>query len=315
MSTNKNLIINYAPTGVVPNKESTPYVPISVEEIIEDVQKAYEHGITIVHLHARDVETGESSCNKEIYADIIGGIRKFAPDLVICVSLSGRNCPDFEKRSEPLDLIRELKPDMGSLTLSSLNFTGQASMNSPQMVQALAKKMMSLGVMPELEAFDLGMVNYMKYLIRKDFIKPPYYINLFFNNIAGVQADFLHVGMMIRDLPQNTYWSLAGIGTSQLQLNSMAIFAGSGVRVGLEDNIYFDNKNKRLATNSELIERVHVLAEISGRKILEPSEFRRIFNLKEGYGNYGLMGQSPKQDGKSFETESQSAHESRLALF
>jgi len=100
----------------------TPYVPLSVNEIIEEVHAAWEVGITMVHLHARDGLTGEPTYKKEVYAEIIKGIRIYAPELIICVSLSGRNFTELEKRAEPLELAGSLKPDMGSLTLSSVNF-------------------------------------------------------------------------------------------------------------------------------------------------------------------------------------------------
>ena len=163
----ENLVIDFTPTGMIPTKGLTPHVPVYESEIIEDVHSAYELGITKVHLHARSSGNESPSYHKEIYAGIIEGIRKFAPDLVICVSLSGRTFNKFEERSEVLDLVGVLKPDMGSLTLSSLNFNKIASINSPDMIQALAVKMLQLGIVPELEAFDAGMINYAKYLIKK----------------------------------------------------------------------------------------------------------------------------------------------------
>ena len=134
-----------------------------------------EIGITIVHLHVRDELTEEADYKKETFAKIIEGIRKFAPELIICVSTSGRKFNEFEKRADVLKLEGNLKPDMGSLTLSSLNFMTQASVNDPTMVIKLAKKMLKRGIKPELEAFDTGMVNYSKYLIKKEIIKPPFY--------------------------------------------------------------------------------------------------------------------------------------------
>ncbi|MHC4424427.1 MAG: 3-keto-5-aminohexanoate cleavage protein, partial [Planctomycetota bacterium] len=103
-------------------------------------------------------------------------------ELIICVSTSGRVFFEFEKRSAVLDLKGELKPDFGSLTLSSLNFNRQASVNTPQMIQDLAKKMLENNIRAELEAFDLGMINYAKYLIRKNLLKPPCYFNLILGN-------------------------------------------------------------------------------------------------------------------------------------
>jgi len=284
---NPKLIINFTPTGMIPTKAMTPHVPVTAEEIVEDVRRAWEIGITMVHLHARDPQTEEPTYKAEFYADMIRGIRAFAPDLIICVSLSGRNFGEFEKRSEPLDLDGDLKPDMGSLTLSSVNFNKQASVNSPEMIQRLADKMKRLGIVPELEAFDSGMINYANYLIKKDLLSPPYYFNLLLGNIACAQADLLHAGIMIRDLPPDSFWSLAGIGGSQMCMNSLAIAMGGGVRVGLEDNIYYDTGRTRLATNAQLLERIHVLAKANERPLMSSAELRTVLKLKKGYGDYG----------------------------
>lgn len=285
----ENLIIDFTPTGMIPTRILTRHVPISASEIIEDVHSAWELGITKVHLHARDYQTENPTYKKEVYAEIIEGIRKFAPVLVICVSLSGRTFNKFEERSEALELEGFLKPDMGSLTLSSLNFNKIASINSPDMIQNLAEKMKKLGIVPELEAFDAGMINFAKYLIKKGLLTPPYYFNLLLGNIACAQADILHAGIMIRDLPENSIWSLAGIGEHQLMMNSVSIAIGGGVRVGLEDNIWYDSSRSRLASNSDLIKRIHVLAEANNRKIMSSEEFRRKMNLESGNGKYGRI--------------------------
>ena len=282
-----NLIINFTPTGMIPTKKMTPHVPISASEIIEQVHAISEVGITMVHLHARDSITGKPTYEKEIYAEIISGIRKYAPTLVLGVSLSGRDFSEFEKRSEAVFLEDLLKPDMGSLTLSSLNFNKTASINSPQMVQDLAKVMKEKGVVPELEVFDAGMINYAKYLERKNLIQPPYYFNLLLGNIACAQADMLHTGVMINDLPKDSLYSLAGIGVSQLKMNSLSIAVGGGVRVGLEDNIWYDAGRTKLATNLSLIQRIHRLALSNEREIMTPEEFRSKMNFLPGNGEYG----------------------------
>ena len=282
-----NLIINFTPTGMIPTKKMTPHVPVSVSEIVEDVHEALEIGITLVHLHARDEYTGEPTYKAEIYRDIIEGIRKFSKDLVLCVSLSGRTFNEFEKRAEPLQLEGDLKPDMGSLTLSSVNFNRQASVNSPDMIQALALEMKRRGILAELEAFDAGMVNYAKYLEKKGLIEPPHYFNLLLGNIACAQPDLLHLGVMVRDLPPESYWSVAGIGNAQLMMNSIAIASGGGVRVGLEDNIWYDLNRTRLARNADLVLRIHNLAEANERRVMSPSEFRELLHLQNGNGQYG----------------------------
>ncbi|MCK9355975.1 MAG: 3-keto-5-aminohexanoate cleavage protein [Dehalococcoidia bacterium] len=281
------LIVNFAPTGMIPTKAMTPHVPVSVSEIVDDVLEACELGITMVHVHARDEATGEPTYRSDVYARIIGGIRKYAPDLVIAVSLSGRTFNEFDKRSEPLQLEGDVKPDMGSLTLSSVNFNRQASVNEPDMIQRLAREMLKRGVLAELEAFDAGMINYARYLESKEMLQSPHYFNLLLGNIACAQADLLHAGVMVRDLPQDSYWSLAGIGDAQLPMNAMAIAMGGGVRVGLEDQIWYDAGRTKLARNIDLLKRIRVLADANEREIMPPAECRTLLKLEPGHGRYG----------------------------
>ncbi len=283
----ENLIVNFTPTGMIPTKEMTPHVPISVSEIVENVLEADEIGITMVHLHAREKVSGIPTYKKEIYGQIIEGIRKYAPQLVICVSLSGRNFSELELRSDPLFLEGNLKPDMGSLTLSSLNFNSTASINSPKMIQDLARIMLKNGIVPELEVFDIGMINYAKYLEKKGLLKPPFYFNLLLGNIACAQANLLNAGVMLNDLPENSLWSLAGIGNEQLKMNSIAIAIGGGVRVGIEDNIWYDQKRTKLASNSDLVKRVHTIANANERDIMSPMEFRSKMKLRTNEKEYG----------------------------
>ena len=289
----EKLIINFTPTGMIPTKKMTPHVPISVNEIVEDVHEAWEIGISMVHLHARDTATEAPTHKAEVYGKIIEGIRRFSKELILCVSLSGRNIKEFEKRAEPLQLDGGLKPDMGSLTLSSLNFNKQASMNEPDMIKDLALEMKKKNIAPELEAFDAGMINYAHYLIHKELISPPFYFNLLLGNIACAQADVLHAGVMLKDLPQNSLWSMAGIGHYQLKMNSLAIAIGGGVRGGLEDNIWFDRKRTTLARNADLLRRIHTIAEANERPLLTSAELRKRLNLGEGInGKYGLSRKS-----------------------
>jgi 3-keto-5-aminohexanoate cleavage enzyme len=282
-----NLIINFAPTGMIPTKDMTRHIPLTAGEIVEDVRQAVKIGITMVHLHVRDERTGEPSYKAEMYARIIDGIRQFAADLVICVSLSGRNVSEYAKRAECLKLEGDTKPDMGSLTLSSVNFNKQASINSPDTIHALASEMKDRGILPELEAFDVGMINYAKYLEKKALLEAPHYFNLILGNIACAQADLLHAGLMIRDLPPDSYWSLGGVGDAQLMMNSIAVAAGGGVRVGLEDNIWYDPARTRLASNAELLQRIHNLAGANQRQVMAPAELRGLLNLQAGNGKYG----------------------------
>jgi 3-keto-5-aminohexanoate cleavage enzyme len=276
---NSKFILNFTPTGMIPTKKMTPHVPIRPDEIIKEVMEVAQLGVNMVHLHARDPQTGEPTYQKEIYSQIIRGIRKKNKYLVLGVSTSGRNITDFEKRSECLELTGDAKPDMGSLTLSSLNFNKQASINTPEMIQMLAKKMMDNGIRPELEAFDLGMINYAKYLIQKGLVKPPYYFNLILGNIACAQANMLNLGLMVKDLPDGSIWSAGGIGDWQFQMNAMALTASGGVRVGLEDNIYYDRQRSVFATNRQLVERILIVSKALNRMPYSHKEIRTLLGL------------------------------------
>lgn len=271
-----NTIINFAPTGMVPTKAMTKYAPISISEIVEDVHKATEIGITTVHLHVRDETTGAPALCAKTYGKIIAKIREFAPELVICTSLSARSGERFEKRAESLFLEGKEKPDMASLTLSSMNFATGPSVNSPEHIKKLALIMKEQNILPELEVFDVGMINYAKYLIEKKILGEKNYFNILLGNIASAQHNLIHAGMMINDLPQNSYWSLAGLGDASFVSHLMAIASNGGIRVGLEDNIWFDKDRKKLATNTALLNRIHSLLEISERKIMTSNKFRKL---------------------------------------
>lgn len=275
----KKLIINFTPTGTVPTKEMTPHVPISPEEICNDTIEAYKLGAQMVHIHARDIN-GNNTLDKNIYANIINKIRKECPNIIICASLTGRFNNTFEARSGPLELKNDAKPDMGSLTLSSLNFSKVASTNSPEMVTNLLKKMNENGIKPELEAFDQGMINYSKYLIKKGLLQPPYYYNILYGNLCTAQDSLLDLGYLVNNLPENSIYSFAGIGKSQKKITGIGILSADGVRIGLEDNIYTDENMNVLATNVELVKRTVDLAKTYGREIATCEEVREILGLK-----------------------------------
>jgi uncharacterized protein (DUF849 family) len=139
--------------------------------------------------------------------------------------------------------------------------------------------MLENGIRPELEIFDLGMINYAKYLIRKELLKPPHYFNLILGNVACAQADMMSLGLMVRELPPDSIWSVGGVGDAQLTMNAMSIVAGGGVRIGLEDNIWFDPERTRLASNRELVERILIVAETMGRTPYTCSEARALLGL------------------------------------
>lgn len=268
----------FAPTGMLPTRAMTPHVPLTPLEIARDVAAAAAIGISSVHLHARDT-AGNPAWERNIYAEIIGRVREAAPHVVINVSTSGRNWNELEKRADVLALDGDLKPDIASLTLSSLNFMSGASVNSPESIRSLARIMRERGIIPELEIFDLGMLNFAKVLRKEGLLIGPVAANLFFGNIAGMQATPAEIGLAIDRMPESAVWGGAGIGDFQVTAQSIAIASGGGVRVGLEDGVYFDRARTRLATNPALVERIHEMLAIVDRVAMTPAIYRSALGL------------------------------------
>ena len=266
-------IINFAPTGTQPTKQNSN-APLSPSKIVEEVHFAFEMGaVTVVHLHARDEEF-LNTWRPDIYQKIIEGVRKYCPGLSICVSLTGRHFPEFEKRSAVI----ELMPDMGSLTMSSINFPKAASINEPDMIIKLIEKMDEYGVIPEIECFDSGMLNYTNYLIKKGVLKGPHYINVIFGNMYNAQIDVASVASVVSNKPFNSVMCFGGIGKDQLKANILGLMYANGIRVGLEDNLYY--RNKELGTNLQFLQRVCRIIHEMDIEIMTPLEFKTL-----GYAN------------------------------
>jgi len=262
-----------APTGIVPTRTMTPHVPLQPDEVARDVAAAMEIGITSVHLHARD-ERGEPTWRRDSYERLVGAVRELAPDVVINVTTSGRNWSDIERRADALMLDGDLKPDVASLTPSSLNFLQSASINPPDVIRGLARIMLERGITPEFEIFDLGMINMMKRLFHEGLVSGRPLVNLFFGNLAGLQATPLEFGLAVERLPDRSLWSGAGLGDFQLTAQLLSLSSGGGARVGLEDSIYLDSDREVLATNVQLVERVHRILAIAGREVMTPAQWR-----------------------------------------
>ena len=258
-------IINFTPTGTQPTRENSE-APLSPNEIIEEVHEAYDIGISMVHIHARD-EQSQNTWRPEIYEKIITGIRKHCPQLTICASLTGRNFPEFERRSAVI----ELMPDMGSLTMSSLNFPKGASINEPDMILRLIEKMEMYGVIPEIECFDSGMLNYTNYLINRRILKGPHYINVILGNMYNGQCDLSTVASILDKKPQDSVMCLGGIGNFQLKANMLGLMYADGVRVGLEDNLHYIDKG--LATNVKLLKRIHRMMDELSVGLVSSNQF------------------------------------------
>jgi len=280
MKIGEPLIINLAPTGTVPTKSMTPMVPVTHDEIVDNIAQCMALGVQVVHLHARD-EHQQHTCDPETYGRLIESLRKL-PDgdkLVICVTTTGRHDPGFESRARVLDLDGSARPDMASLTISSLNFARSASINEPDTVRQLAQRMLEKNIKPELEVFDIGMANLVSVLAKEGLVQPPYYVNILLGNIAGAQPEPAQLAAIISALPENCVISIAGLGMFQLGANAFGLLLADGVRIGIEDNIWLDQQRTEYASNMALVARVVRLAEQMERPVMDRASVRQKLGL------------------------------------
>jgi len=275
------LIVNFAPTGAIADNTKNPHVPLTQDRIVEDVATAAQLGASIAHLHVRN-EDASPSCDPARFAKLVEGLRK-QPDcchLVLCASTSGRHGQSLEQRAAVLDLPVAVRPEMASLTLGSVNFPNGVSVNEPETVRYLACRMKQKGIKPELELFDVSMIEFAHVLISEGLLLPPFYFNLILGNISGLQATAEQLGVAMGCLPAQSIISVGGIGRSQRDANALGIAAADCVRVGLEDNLWASwEPIKKPATNSLLVNRTVRMARTLGRAIADPISVRKQLGL------------------------------------
>jgi 3-keto-5-aminohexanoate cleavage enzyme len=273
------LIINLAPTGMVPTRSDSPHVPLTPDEVAADVRRCADLGASIVHLHPRD-DAGVPTQDPLVAGQFIRAVRAVAPDIIICATTSGRLDPELESRRAVLDLDGDVRPEMASLTLGSNNFPKQASINAPRTIQGLASRMKERGIVPEWEVFELGMLDYAAYLRTKGLLDDPVYANILLGSLGTLQATPFNLALAVERLPAGATWAAAGIGRHQFAMNRLAIAMGGHVRVGLEDNLWWDDDRTELATNPRLVDRLVRIGRAMGREPATPAEVRERLGIR-----------------------------------
>ncbi len=266
------LIITVAPTGSLPKKSQTPHVPITPKEIIDTGIRCESAGASLIHVHARDLKDESPSTDYRLFQEIHEGL-KAKTNLVIQISTGGRAGMSYEARCDRL----RLRPEMASLTTGSVNFPSSIYENSPDLIEALAKDMQEFGVKPEMEIFDLGMINNAVLLAEAGLAQNPLHFDFVMGLKGAMPATIENLVFMKNTIPSDATWTVAGVGPAQLKMGTHAILMGGHVRVGLEDNIYY--RRGELATNEALVERMVRLSEALGREVATPDEAREMLSL------------------------------------
>jgi uncharacterized protein (DUF849 family) len=274
------MVINVAMTGAVPGKRDNPLVPLTPEEIAADAIACADAGASVVHLHVRD-EDGQPVHRRDLYERAIGPIRDKVPELVICVTTSSRVGPDPEHRMIGLGLDPELRPDFGSLTLGSFNFPRVISANPPDQIVALLERMGEQGIRPELEVFELGMVNTLHALRERGLIPDPPVVNILLGSLGSAPAFIGDLGHIVERLPADAEWAAAGIGIYQRPITIAAAAMNGNVRTGLEDNPRGHGDTEQWS-NVDAVTFAAQAAALAGRTVATPRETRQRFGLEDG---------------------------------
>jgi 3-keto-5-aminohexanoate cleavage enzyme len=268
----EKLIITVAPTGNVPTKDMNPHLPVTPEEIAETAVRCRDAGASLIHIHARDGE-GKPTLDPEVFGRIHRLVSE-RTDLIVQISTGGRAGMDPGARAAA---VRQIGPEMASLTTGSMNFPDRVYENPFDVVELLAAAMKQVGTKPEMEIFEPGMIANAVGLADKGLATPPLHFDFVLGSRGSLPASAKNLLFLSESIPQGSTWTVAGIGRWQLPMAVLAIVMGGHVRVGLEDNIYY--RKGELAANEQLVARVARIATELGRAVATPNEARRILGL------------------------------------
>ena len=267
------LIITIAPVGAEVTREHHPGVPFTPEEIALSSLEAVAAGASVVHLHAR-LDDGTPTGDPEVFAAAIRAIRSKA-DPVIMVSTGGAVWMTIEERTRAL----EAEPDMCSLETGSMNFGDDLFLTSRPDSIASALKAYAMGIVPEIELFDVGHAVAAARMLKEGHLKGPLNVNLVLGVPGGIDASPEAIPALLRPLPDDVRWTVTAIGLHQRRMLSVAALLGAdGVRVGFEDNVYL-RKGQLAASNADLVADIAAVVRALGRRVATPGEARTRLGL------------------------------------
>ena len=278
----KKTIITAAVTGAWPKKENNPNVPMTPQEIADDVYACWKAGAAIAHLHMRDDE-GNGTMDTAKFEETVNLIHTKYPDCDIILNLttSGDIHADDELR---VAHVKKLKPEMASYDCGSMNWLNSGLfINSPKFLTDCGLLFQELGVKPEIEAFDPGMIGNAAYYIKKGVLKTPVHFQFCMgcaNGIPGTMKNLIFMKETADELvgKGNYTWSCFGVGHSAMEMLYGAVALGGGIRVGMEDNVMYA-KGQLAESNVQFVERAVRVIKEYGNEVATPAEAREMLGL------------------------------------
>lgn len=272
---NNKVILTVATTGAWPQKTDTPYIPITPEEIAEEVYKCWQAGASVAHIHVRNDED-KASMDYEKFEKTVKLIRERC-DIVLNLTTSGGIGLTDEVRMKPF---MELRPELASFDCGSMNWLHSTVFeNHPRFLEKLGPTMKEYGVKPEIEIFDAGMVYNALYYLKKGVLEAPLHFQFVLGAAGGMTATPENLMFLKNLIPADATWGALGIGKGHLPILYTALALDGNVRVGMEDNIFYAPK-VLAKSNAEFVERTKRTAAEIGKEIATPAETRKILNLK-----------------------------------
>jgi uncharacterized protein (DUF849 family) len=274
-------IITVAPTGAWPKKKDNPNVPMDPEEIAEEVYACWKAGAAVAHLHMRD-EEGNGRMDPVRFKKTVELIKAHEDcDIILNLTTSGDIFADDDIR---VAHVKELKPEMASYDCGSMNWLNSGLfLNTPKFLEDCGLLFQELGVKPEIEAFDPGMIGNAAYYIKKGVLKTPVHFQFCMgcaNGIGGTMKNLIFMKEEAERLvgAANFTWSCFGVGHSAMEMLYGAVALGGHIRVGMEDNVLY-SKGKLADSNMQFVERAVRVVKEFGREVATPDEALQLLHL------------------------------------
>jgi len=288
----RKVIISCAVTGSADTPGRNPAVPVTPAQIATSALDAAKAGAAIVHIHVRDPKSTKPSMDTAHYREVVERIRGSGTDVLINLTTGpgARFTHDERDPSKPsaesvlkspeerVRHVVELKPDICSLDMGSLNMGDRVFINTPKHLKAMAVAIKDAGVMPELEVFETGHLLLAKRFIENGFVKPPGMFQICLGISWGQPATTEAMTYMRNLLPPDAPWFAFGISLHQFPMVAQTVLLGGHPRVGLEDNIYLE-KGKLAPSNAALVEKAANIIQTLGDQVATPAEARQILGL------------------------------------
>lgn len=291
---NHKTILTCAVTGgddTAPRFASVPFTP---KQIADEAVDACKAGAAIAHIHVRDPETGKPSMKLEFYREVVDRIRDSGSQVIINLTTGpgARFIPSSTEMNtavpgsnlrtpqERVQHILELKPEICSLDMGSLNFGKGALINVPAHIEEIAQGIREAGVLPELEIFDLGHMALSLDMIKRGIVDPNAIFQVVLGAPWGAPSTTESMAAMKALMPANAKWAAFGVGRSEFPMVAQSYLLGGHVRVGLEDNLYLE-KGVLAPNNASLVTKARLLIETLGGNLATPNEARAMLGLSE----------------------------------